>query len=85
MLKLNNFSKRHLGPASILSQKNEREIVLHIKKLQSHGFIPSRDCVQSMAFQLAKHLNIKFKFNIESQKVGYDLLTSFLAKNLIYQ
>ncbi|KAB0790069.1 hypothetical protein PPYR_15615, partial [Photinus pyralis] len=79
--KKRDIHSHNLGPSSALGPKNEMKIVSHIKKLQKHGFAPSRSFVRSMAFQLAEQLKLPHKFNRESCKAGYPWLESFLRRN----
>ncbi|CAH2003443.1 unnamed protein product [Acanthoscelides obtectus] len=69
------------GPSACLGIQNENKIVTHIKKLQAHGFAPTREDVRVMAFKLAEQLQIKHRFNHESGKAGYDWLHSFLSRH----
>lgn len=80
--KSRNFSKENrLGPDSSLGNAAEAKIVLHIKKLQKAGFSPSREAVRIMAYDLAKTMNIKHKFNTNTGKAGYVWLTKFLRRH----
>ncbi|XP_030749386.1 uncharacterized protein LOC115877377 [Sitophilus oryzae] len=80
-LKNNDFSRKGLGPPSILGSENELKLKNHIQKLEKHGFAPTRDCVRAMAFNLAEQLNIKHTFNREKGLAGYDWLNMFLKRN----
>lgn len=79
--KSRDLQTKKLGPSSTLGTENEAKIVAHIKKLQKHGFAPTRTSVRSMAFELAETLTISHKFNKESRKAGYPWLDSFLRRN----
>lgn len=76
-----NTKKNSLGPSSILGDKNERKIALHIKKMQKRGFSPTRNIVRRMAYQLAEQLKIKHTFNRNVEMAGEDWLRSFLRRN----
>lgn len=80
-LKCNDFSKKTLGPPSILGVENEKKLKTHIQKLQKHGFAPTRRCVRSMAFHLAEQLKIKHKFNKQKEMAGEDWLILFLRRH----
>ncbi|XP_071051794.1 uncharacterized protein [Onthophagus taurus] len=80
-LKSNNFSKGSMGKPSLLGTENEKKIVAHIKKLQSHGFTPTRDSVRYMAYYFAESLKLVHSFNTERKQAGYDWLLSFLSRN----
>nr|XP_022906536.1 uncharacterized protein LOC111418265 [Onthophagus taurus] len=80
-LKSNNFSKGSMGKPSLLGTENEKKIAAHIKKLQSHGFTPTRDSVRYMAYYLAESLKLVHSFNTERKQAGYDWLLSFLSRN----
>lgn len=72
---------RNLGPQSVLGPQNEDKIVIHFKKLQNHGFAPTRFFVRSMAFELTEQLQLPHKFKRESRKAGYPWLESLLRRN----
>lgn len=80
-MKNNDLSKKTLGPPSLLGIENEEKLKSHIKKLQKHGFAPTREAVRSMAFHLALCLGIKHKFNSEEEVAGYDWLNMFLKRH----
>ncbi|XP_050310853.1 uncharacterized protein LOC126746588 [Anthonomus grandis grandis] len=77
----NNTEKTGLGPSSILGKHNEEKLVLHIKKIQSRGFAPTRDDVRHIAYKFATALGIGHRFNVDSERAGYDWLNSFLRRN----
>lgn len=79
--KKNDFTKRSLGPPSVLGIENEQKIKIHIQKLQKHGFAPTRQCVRSTAYDLAERLKIKHPFNKTTKLAGYDWLNMFLKRN----
>lgn len=63
-IKCNNLTKTNrLGPDSFLGTDAEEKLASHIKKLQQHGFAPTREDVRIMAYKLAVHLNLPQKFN----------------------
>ncbi|KAI4471504.1 hypothetical protein MML48_1g11818 [Holotrichia oblita] len=76
-----SFKKGPQGPSACLGVANENKIVIHIKKLQSYGFAPTRDDVRVMAFKLAEQLGITHRFNRQFGKAGYDWLHLFLARH----
>lgn len=55
--------------------------VSHILKLQKFGSAPSRDCVRSMAYELADILDIKHTFNNSVRKAGYNWVSRFLNRH----
>lgn len=80
-IKNNNFSKRELGPSSQLGRDAEKNLVEHIKQLQAVGFAPTRKDVRTIAYNLAKSLNIRHTFNQEKQMAGKVWLDSFMRRN----
>lgn len=70
-----------LGPSSCLGDDAENKLVIHIKKLQAHGFAPDRESVRKWAFELAEKLKIQHKFNKETRTAGYDWLNLFLRRH----
>ncbi|KAK9680240.1 CENP-B N-terminal DNA-binding domain [Popillia japonica] len=77
----NCLVKKSLGPPSLLGEQNEKKIVLHIKKIQRHGFCPTRNEVRILAYKLAEQLHINHKFNRESGMAGLDWLHLFFRRN----
>lgn len=77
----NDFDKKSLGPSSVLGGENENKIVKHIKKLQLHGFAPTRTEVRIMAFRLAEQLKLSHRFNVQTGKAGLDWLHLFLSRH----
>jgi hypothetical protein len=59
----------------------EQKLVLHIKKLQSAGFAPTRKTVMSLAYQLAVEIGKTTTFNDERKRAGKDWFCNFLRRN----
>lgn len=74
-------SKVLLGRNPVFSNKCEKKLVAHIKKLESVGFAPERKDVKEMAFQLAEKLNIKHPFSKTNEVAGNVWFTGFMARN----
>lgn len=59
----------------------EKELVQHIKFLESRLFGLTRASVQELAFQLAEKNGFAHKFNKNKQKAGQEWMESFLRRN----
>ncbi|KAI4469669.1 hypothetical protein MML48_1g12307 [Holotrichia oblita] len=82
MLKKDSI-KRGLEKVSVLGYDVEKELVLHIKKLEKLGFPCTRTDVRKLAFQLAQKLNIKHNFDVVSEMGGKQWLQNFLERHEI--
>lgn len=80
-IKGKNDTKSALGSPSSLGEQNENKLVTHIKKLQAHGFAPTRAEVCRMAYQLAEKYQIKHKFNHEQMRAGNGWLFLFMKRH----
>lgn len=81
-VKKNDCIKRsRLGPDSTFGEFNEKKLVIHIKKMQKHGFPLTIDDIRRVAYHFAEQLKLKHKFNANIQKAGYDWFHSFLSRN----
>lgn len=58
-----NFLKGRLGQPSHLGPDAERKLVEHVRKLQLAGFAPTRKHLRKIAYNLAKSMGLKNKFN----------------------
>ena len=74
-------AKGPMGPTSCLGIANEERLVLHIKNMQTHGFLLTRDSLRCLAYNFASQLGLKHKFNSEKEKAGYDWLFLFLSRH----
>jgi len=80
-IKTGNFVKGTLGKKCHLGEETEKQLVEHIKKLQSRGFAPSRKNLRKIAFNLSQKMNLKQVFNSEKQIAGTDWYKSFMRRN----
>lgn len=76
-----NFTKTGCGPQSYLGTVAERKLVKHVENLQACGFSPTPLTLRTIAFELAKNMGLKQKFNEEKGKAGKAWLASFLERN----
>lgn len=81
LLKEPNTLKPSLGSVSCLGQQREDKIVAHIKKLQAHGFAPSRKEVCQMAYGLAEKCGIRHNFNRVKKEAGKDWFILFMNRH----
>jgi hypothetical protein len=80
-LKKNNDKKGPMGPSSMFGKENEDKLVAHIKAMQAKGFPLTITDVRRIAYDFAEHLQLKHRFNTETQKAGYDWLQMFLSRH----
>lgn len=80
-LKQNNCTKGPMGPSSTFGTNNEIRLSKHIKDMQSRGFPLTVDDLRTIAFKYAVQLGIKHRFNMTSEKAGYDWVQMFLKRN----
>lgn len=80
-LKNNNTEKGNMGPSCVFGKANEERLSRHILTMQKYGFPLTRDDVRSIAYKFAVQLNIRHRFNNETEKAGYDWLALFLSRN----
>lgn len=80
-IKTGNSQKGNMGPSSVFGIENERRLSRHILSMQNRGFPLTRDDLRSIAYQFAQQLQIKHKFNNETEKAGYDWLSLFLSRH----
>ncbi|XP_071562383.1 uncharacterized protein [Temnothorax nylanderi] len=80
-LKQNNFIKGRLGKKCYLGEEVEKQLVEHIKKLQSVGFAPSKKEIRKIAFNLSEKMGLKQVFNTEKKIAGSDWYKSFMRRN----
>lgn len=80
-IRKNNDVKGRMGPDSLFGSANENRLVSRIKDMQKSGFPLTRDDLRHIAYQFAKQLGLKHRFNDETEKAGYVWLQSFLTRN----
>lgn len=80
-LKQNNYTKGPMGPSSTFGADNEKRLSKHIKDMQSRGFPLTIDDLRRISFKFAEQLGIKHRFNMKSEKAGYDWVQMFLKRN----
>ncbi|XP_067121456.1 zinc finger and BTB domain-containing protein 26-like [Centruroides vittatus] len=73
--------KRSLGPSCYLGKEAEERIVMHIKEMQNNGIFPTQQAIQALAFNLAKEMNLKMKFNVNKQLAGRDWVKGFMRRH----
>lgn len=76
-----NFLKGRLGQPSHLGPDAERKLVEHVRKLQLAGFAPTRKHLRKIAYNLAKSMGLKNKFNEKKEIAGQDWYKSFMKRN----
>ncbi|KAH9632846.1 hypothetical protein HF086_013633 [Spodoptera exigua] len=59
----------------------EKQLVQHLKFLESRLFGLTRTAVQELAFELAERNGISHKFNVQKRKAGQEWLEGFLKRN----
>lgn len=80
-IKTGNSEKGNMGPSCTFGKENEDRLSRHILTMQKRGFPLTRDDLRTIAYHFAQQLNIKHKFNNETQKAGYDWLSLFLSRH----
>lgn len=59
----------------------ERQLVQHLKLLESRLFGLTRTCVQELAFEMAERNGFTHRFNLQKRKAGQEWLEGFLKRN----
>lgn len=75
-------SKKGLGRFQpTFDADTEKEVLDHIKLLESRGFGLTPSDVRKVAFQLAKKNGLEHRFNCENEAAGWDWLAGFRKRN----
>ncbi|XP_055836643.1 uncharacterized protein LOC129905229 [Episyrphus balteatus] len=77
----NSSANKQLGASACLGAEIETKICNHIKKLQAHGFAPTRESVCKMAYSIAEQYNIPHRFSKDLKKAGRGWLELFLNRH----
>lgn len=70
-----------MGESSFLGEDAERKLCNHVQKLQASGFAPTTKNLRMMAYNLAKSMGLRHRFNEDKKMAGADWLKLFLKRN----